>query len=98
MSVYLGVRSEKDVFYKAMFEKWAAAHPHLEFVLTLSRPTEAWIGTKGRVTALLPDLNFDPETTDVYLCGGKPMIDDVKQILLEKGFEKNHIFFEQFFL
>lgn len=98
MSVYFGLRAEKDIFYQAMFEKWAAAYPNLEFVLTLSRPSDAWTGSKGRVTALLPPLDFDLEKTDIYLCGGKPMIDEVKQIFINKGFDKGHIFFEQFFL
>lgn len=98
LSVYFGLRSEANIFYRDLFEQLVAIHPTLDFTLTLSRPSEAWTGSTGRVTAILPSIPFDALKTDVYLCGGKLMIDEVKQLFLDKGFEKNHIFFEQFFL
>jgi NAD(P)H-flavin reductase len=98
LTLYFGLRHEADVFYRDLFEELAEQHDNFEFILTLSRPEDSWTGAKGRVTALLPDVEFNPEKTDVYLCGGKSMIDDVKQLFMDKGFEKNHIFFEQFFL
>lgn len=98
MSVYFGLRAAENIFYKDLFENLAAEHDNLDFTLTLSRPNEEWPGSRGRVTAILPDIEFDPEKADVYLCGGKPMIDDVKQLFLDKGFDKSHIFFEQFFI
>ncbi len=98
--LYFGVRSQEDIFYREVFEALASQHPNFHFTLTLSRPQESggWTGAYGRVTALLPDASFDPSTTDAYLCGGKPMIDDVKKILLQKGFPPAQIFFEPFFV
>lgn len=96
--LYFGVRSEEDIFYREVFEALARAHPNFHFMLTLSRPRDDWTGSTGRVTALLPHASFDPSTTEAYLCGGKPMIDDVKKILLDKGFPANQIHFEPFFI
>lgn len=98
LHLYFGVRSEEDIFYREVFESLAAAHPNFHFTLTLSRPSDSWTGVTGRVTALLSSLSFDPSTTDAYLCGGKPMIDDVKKILLGKGFPAGQILFEPFFI
>jgi NAD(P)H-flavin reductase len=97
VTLYFGVRNEKDIFYKEDFEALAAAHPNFEFVLTLSKPSENWDGSRGRVTNILPEVEFDNET-DFYLCGGKPMIDDTKKILLANGVNEEQIYFEQFHL
>ncbi|MBT7484260.1 hypothetical protein HN680_05800, partial [Candidatus Peregrinibacteria bacterium] len=66
-------------------------------VFNLSQPAEGWEGSKGRVTAILPKIEFDSDT-DFYLCGGKPMIDDAKKILLKKNIPEEQIYFEQFHL
>lgn len=98
MHVYFGVRHEENIFYQREFETLAKQHPNLHFTLTLSQPSGAWKGSRGRVTALLPKQSFNPITTDVYICGGKGMIDDVRAIFLQKGFEPSHLYFEQFFV
>jgi ferredoxin-NADP reductase len=98
MRVYFGLRHEKDIFYKDLFEALAARHSNLEFTLTLSQPEGGWTGLSGRVTAHVPKIELNPEKTDAYLCGGKTMIDEVKAMLMERGMEKSQIFFEQFFL
>lgn len=98
LHLYFGVRSQEDIFYQDVFESLASAHANFHFTLALSQPKDDWTGSAGRVTALLPNASFDPSTTDAYLCGGKPMIDDVKKVLLDKGFPATQIFFEPFFI
>lgn len=98
LTLVMGVRNQHDIFYKELFEALAAKHANFTFILTLSRPEDGWSGTVGRVTAVVPALEFDPKTTDAYLCGGKPMIDEMKQLLMDKGLEKTQIYFEQYFL
>lgn len=98
MHLYFGLRSQDHLFYQDVFEKLAADHENFTFTLTLSQPKPGWDGSEGRVTAILPDVEFDSTNTDFYLCGGKPMIDDVKKILLEKQIPEEQIFFEQFFV
>jgi len=93
-----GVRCQDNIFYKELFEDLAEKYENFTFTLTLSRPKEGWEGSTGRVTAILPELDLDPTKTDAYLCGGKPMIDDVRQIFENKGFEASSVYFEQFFL
>lgn len=98
MHVYFGVRREKNIFCQREFETLANHHPNLHFTLTLSQPSDAWKGSQGRVTTILSRQSFNPATTDVYMCGGKDMIDDVRAFFLQKGFEPTHLYFEQFFV
>jgi ferredoxin-NADP reductase len=97
VALYFGVRSQEHIFYEKDFEELATKYGNFEFVLTLSQPAEGWEGSKGRVTAILPKIEFDSDT-DFYLCGGKPMIDDAKKILLKKNIPEEQIYFEQFHL
>ena len=39
----------------------------------------------------------DAERSEAYLCGGRPMVDDVKVLLMDKGMGANHIHHENFF-
>lgn len=98
LHLIFGVRYAADIFYRELFEGLAAQHSNFKFTITLTRPDESWTGAQGRVTEHLKTMELDPSGTHVYLCGGKPMIDDAKQILMERGFEKSSLFFEQFFL
>ena len=35
--------------------------------------------------------------SEAYICGGRQMIDDVKRLLLTKGFKAEHIHHENFY-
>lgn len=48
----------------------------------------------GRVTKVLANLNFDPATTDFYLCGAPAMVDDYRTILAHAG--ATQVFVEPF--
>ena len=57
--------------------------------MILSSPNpNKWSGYIGRVTDLIEQkiTDKDSENTEVYLCGGRKMIEDCKQILEEKKF------------
>ena len=93
-----GVRSQEHIFYQDFFEELEKKYENFDFIITLSQPKDGWEGQVGRVTAHLPTANFDPTKTDFYICGGKPMVDDVLNILSEKGVPEEQVFFEQFFV
>ena len=86
-----GVRSEADLFYQSYFEELAARYANFTFTPTLSQPSDAWQGSRGRVTAHLE--NFDG---DVYICGSKEMIMDVRRLLVAKGVPALSMKFEIF--
>jgi CDP-4-dehydro-6-deoxyglucose reductase len=69
------------------------------FVVTLSQPTEQWVGFKGRVTDWLRanESNIHWSETEFYLCGNGAMIDEVKQILHAHLVEKPMIHQEVYY-
>ncbi len=95
--LYWGLRREEDIFWKDEFEELAVKYPNFKFVLTLSQPSESWVGRKGRVG----DHVFVDEQNlmgcDYYLCGNKPMVSEMEAALLAKGVPKEHIKKELFY-
>ncbi len=51
-------------------------------------------GIKGRVTDILPDLPFELDQTEFYICGGSAMVADSKALLETRG--ARHLFVESF--
>jgi ferredoxin--NADP+ reductase len=90
--------------YREEIEPIAANAPWLEFVTAISRPWEdaAWKGEVGRVDDLLrkyADLwGLAPETTSVYLCGHPIMIENCKAILRRRGWQKESMQEELYFI
>ena len=58
-----------------------------------------WRGLRGRVTDLIREqVSADQiANTDAYLCGGRPMIEEAKQLLINKGMQVEQIRHETFF-
>ena len=68
--------------------------------MILSSPNpKKWSGHNGRVTDLIEKkiTENDAKNTEFYICGGRKMIEDCKQILEEKKFSNTNIHFENFF-
>ena len=94
-TLLFGVSFVKDLFYHEYFGK-KEGEEDFTFHPCVSRPERSWEGFSGRVTAHLEShFDYAPDT-DFYICGNGSVIEDVKRILLEKGVEKEHIFFEKY--
>ncbi len=83
--------------YHPELEKIAAEVPWLTYVPTVSRPWEdvEWRGETGRVDDLLrkytDQWSLAKENTTAYLCGHPEMVEHGKGILLRRGFPKEHV-------
>ena len=95
-TLVFGVRHESHLMYRAEFEEMARKHPHFRFLPTLSRPTESWSGRSGHVQAHLHEAIGERRDVDVFLCGLKLMVDDVRNILKEMGFDRKQTLFEKY--
>ncbi|MGB7173734.1 MAG: hypothetical protein WBD23_09290, partial [Candidatus Acidiferrales bacterium] len=79
------------------FEKTAKVFPWLTYVASISRPWEDpdWKGETGRVEDLVRKYadawGLDGSNTSGYLCGHPQMIDNSKGILRRRGFPKESI-------
>jgi ferredoxin--NADP+ reductase len=93
-----------ELGYREELAKIASEVPWLTYVPTVSRPREdkAWAGETGRVEDLIrkytDSSNLTPDNTRVYLCGHPGMIETSKGIVSRRGWEKDTIKSEAFFV
>ncbi|MEI9814084.1 MAG: FAD-binding oxidoreductase [Acidobacteriota bacterium] len=95
-TLLFGVRHESHLLYRTEFEDYVARYPQFRFWPTLTQPPEDWKGRTGRVQAHLFEAIGERRNIDLYLCGLKPMVDDVRAILKEMGFDRKQIRYEKY--
>ena len=101
ITLLFGVRYEEGLLYREELENLAKQYPNFRFLPTITRPTPAWKGRTGRVQAHLDEalaLRTPEElaTIDVYICGLKEMVDDVRKNLKQRGFDRKQIIYEKY--
>jgi ferredoxin-NADP reductase len=96
LTLIFGVRYENSIYYRNEFEELARRHPNFSFWPTLSRPEGSWSGRGGHVQAHLLEAIGGRRDLDVYICGLKAMVDDVRAILKGLGFDRKQIVFEKY--
>lgn len=99
-----GASRSWELGYRDELEDFTAKIPWLTYVPTVSRPWEdkSWTGETGRVDDLVrkytDSWGLTPENTSAYLCGHPSMIENVKGILKRRGWQKNAVKEEAFFI
>jgi CDP-4-dehydro-6-deoxyglucose reductase len=96
IALLFGARHEEGLLYRKEFESLAEAQPCFTFLPTLTRPGPGWTGRTGRVQAHLDEALAGRRDVDVYICGLKAMVNDVRHQLHALGFEKSQIVFEKY--
>jgi CDP-4-dehydro-6-deoxyglucose reductase len=96
LTLLFGVRYESHLMYRTEFEDMARRFPHFRFWPALSRPEPEWSGRAGHVQNHLEQALAGRRDIDVYLCGLKAMVDDVRRILKGWGFDRKQIFYEKY--
>lgn len=96
LTLLFGVRHERSIYYRDEFEALAGKYPNFRFWPTLSRPEPAWTGHFGHVQAHLLQAIGERRDLDVYICGLKAMVDEVRGILKGLGFDRKQIIFEKY--
>jgi len=98
--LFFGLRNVSDLFYADILSDLREAHSWFEPTIILSQPDPiGWPGLRGRVTDLISEQVSAGEAsnTDAYLCGGRPMIEEAKRLLIQKCMKVDHIRHENFF-
>src|SRR5574344_12580 len=101
-SFWYGGRSLRELFYVDEFEKIEKENPNFSFHIALSDPQKEdnWKGYTGFIHQVIYD-NYlknhkEPEEIEYYLCGPKPMIDAVVNMLDNLGVPKENILYDDF--
>jgi ferredoxin-NADP reductase len=96
LTLIFGVRHEHTIYYRDDFDALAATYPNFRFWPTLSRADSSWTGRAGHVQTHLLEAIGDRRDLDVYICGLKAMVDDVRAILKGLGLDRKQIIFEKY--
>jgi len=96
LTLLFGVRHEPTIYYRDDFAALAGQYPNFRFWPTLSRPEPSWTGRTGHVQSHLLETIDERRDLDVYICGLKAMVDDVRAILKGLGFDRKQIIFEKY--
>lgn len=95
-TLLFGVRYDYGILYREEFEKLTLEHSNFRFLPTLTAPGASWSGLTGRVQKHLGDAVGDRRDLDVYICGLKAMVDDVRAMLKTMGFDRKQIVYEKY--
>ena len=99
-----GASLSREFGYRDEMERIAAEVPWLTYVPTVSRPWDDpdWTGETGRVDDLIrkyaDQWGLDTSTTTAYLCGHPEMVEHGKAILRRRGWKKEALKEEVYFL
>jgi CDP-4-dehydro-6-deoxyglucose reductase len=96
ITLVFGVRYEPSLLYRGEFEELAARYPNFRFWPTLSRPEPAWAGRHGHVQKHALEALGDRRDVDVYICGMKAMVNEMRQQLKEIGLDRKQIIVEKY--
>ncbi len=96
VSLYWGVRSERDLYADDELRELARRSAQLTYVPVLSEPQGDWRGRSGFVhTAALADL-ASLAGIDIYASGPPAMIEAVRREFGSRGAEPERLFFDSF--
>jgi ferredoxin-NADP reductase len=101
INLLFGVRHEYGLLYRDELERLQNEYHSFRFLPTITRPTSSWTGRTGRVQAHLDEALAmqsyeDGTTVDVYICGLKQMVDEVRTELKRRGFDRKQIIYEKY--
>lgn len=95
-TLIFGVRHEHGLLYREDWEELAREYPNFDFRPTLTRPGLNWTGATGRVQRHVLEALGDRRDKDIYICGLKEMVNDVRSLLKENGVDRKRIVYERY--
>ena len=96
-TLILGARTREYLYFREEFEGIEQRHPNFRFCPTLSRAGNGWAGRRGYAqTHLQEAIGNGAGEVDVYFCGCREMVSEVRAQLLESGFDEEAIIHEKY--
>jgi ferredoxin-NADP reductase len=95
-TLIFGVRYEQGLLYHDEFRALAEEHPNFAYRPTLTRPPDDWTGRTGRVQQYALEALGERRDMDVYICGLREMVDDMRSKLKEIGLDRKRIIYEKY--
>jgi ferredoxin-NADP reductase len=95
-TLIFGVRHEPGLLYHDELATLAQAFPNFDYRPTLTRPPTHWSGLSGRVQPHALEVLGDRRDMDVYICGLREMVDEMRAQLKALGVDRKRIIYEKY--
>jgi ferredoxin-NADP reductase len=95
-TLIFGVRYEHSLLYEEEWRALAKECPNFDYRPTLTRASETWTGRRGRVQPHVMEALGERRDVDVYICGLREMVDDVRAKLKDAGLDRKRIIYEKY--
>lgn len=90
-----GARSEEDILWQSEWNDLVGRDARVSFAATLTRPSGAWRGRRGRVQAHLAEIVSQLSDPEVFVCGTALAVRDCRRILVDEiGLPLERVFVE----
>ncbi len=96
MTLYWGVRAERDLYWPELPQRWMAEHANFSYVPVLSEPDPDWSGRRGYVHEAVLEDHPDIADYDVYLSGPPVMVEAGRAAFEARGLALDHMFSDAF--
>ncbi len=94
---FMSYKTDLDVLFLDEFEKMEAENPNLSITVTVSKPSDTWVGNVGRITTELLHKNLASLANNLYyIAGPDPMIEGVQKILIAQKVKNTNILTDGF--
>jgi CDP-4-dehydro-6-deoxyglucose reductase len=91
-----GTRGEEALLYRAEFEELVREHRNFHYWPTLTRADDAWPGRRGRVQGHLEAALGGRFDVEIYVCGLRAMVDEVRAQLKAMGYDRKRVHYERY--
>jgi CDP-4-dehydro-6-deoxyglucose reductase len=95
-TLIFGVRHESGLLYHDEWTGLARTAPNFDYLPTLTRPTHTWTGLAGRVHQHVVRVLGERRDVDIYICGLREMVDELRARLKEGGVERRRMIYEKY--
>ena len=95
-TLVFGVRHEEGLLYHAEWLRMAAEFSNFRYLPTLTRPAESWTGGTGRVHEHALQELGERRDVDIYVCGLREMVDELRARLKALGYDRKRVVYEKY--
>jgi CDP-4-dehydro-6-deoxyglucose reductase len=96
MTLYWGVRSERDLYQEGLVNQWVAEHDNINFIPVLSEPSQDWQGRTGFVHEAVVADHPDMSGFDVYMAGPPVMVNAGREAFENAGLTLDNMYSDSF--
>lgn len=97
ITLFWGLRHDEDVCLTEDLDELVRDHQNFSYHISLSQPSPAWNGLRGRITHSVPPVLEHLGDTRFYLCGNGAMTEEMRLVLSDLGVSESFIYAEPYF-